>query len=42
MRVVVDSNVWVSALVFGGQPEAVVRLIAAKHRLVMSGYCGRG
>lgn len=37
MRVVIDSNVWISALVFGGQPRRVLELCASYgHDIVLS------
>jgi len=38
-RLVIDSNVWISALVFGGQPRAVIdRVVQAGYTIVLSEY----
>ena len=37
MRLVIDSNVWISALVFGGMPRQVLELCVRNgHRIVLS------
>lgn len=35
IRVVVDSNVWISGLIFGGQPEKIIKLFAEGHILLI-------
>lgn len=37
-RVVPDTNVWVSGLLYGGNAEVVIRLVLSRHELVCSGY----
>ncbi len=37
-RVVIDTNVWVSGLLHGGNAEAVVRRVMSRHELVCSEY----
>jgi putative PIN family toxin of toxin-antitoxin system len=37
-RVVIDTNVWFSALLYGGQPQKVVQTVLARHQLVCSGH----
>ena len=38
MRVVIDTNVFISALVFGGLPEQVLLRVIKEHQLVLSAY----
>ena len=35
-QVVIDSNVWISGLVFGGNPEKVIRLFTEGHILLIT------
>jgi len=35
VRVVIDSNVWISGLIFGGQPEKIIRLFLEGHIAVV-------
>ena len=36
MRLVVDSNVWISALVFGGNPRKLLELVAQEGHFIVT------
>jgi putative PIN family toxin of toxin-antitoxin system len=38
VRVLIDTNVWYSALLYGGIPEQVVRLCKQNYQIIMSQY----
>ena len=37
-RIVIDTNVLISAMIYGGRPEQVLRHVLASHTLILSDY----
>jgi len=37
-KVLIDTNVWISALLYGGEPERLIRLCKQHHKIVVSEY----